>query len=387
MLYFELVMSGYVPYQELKTASTASFRVGEIPTRGVRMQKVSVIIPTYNRAQLLQEAVASALKQTSPVHEIIIVDDGSTDETAKVVSSMPSPVCYIHQQNSGLSAARNRGAAIATGEYLAFLDSDDLWEPEKLEIQLAVLQSYNDIRWCVTNCVIIDFDGTVSRHRLGFEGLFSMFADIGISAHTFFAQSLEKVTVEVGGEAIPAFVGDMFGPLFHGNFCSPVSLLIHRELWDHMGGFDELFQVAEETEFFHRLAGMAPGAIVMTPLIRVRQGHDSIISSKNTIRLIRNALVSIDRAAERRKKLTAGEQVAFVEGKQRLLERLAWAHLTNLDGKETRKVISSISPSSRWRLRIVMIYLASFFPSPILHLLHQSKRFFQHVNRMIHSEA
>ena len=344
------------------------------------MERVSVMIPTYNRARLLLEAVVSALAQTSPVHEIVIVDDGSTDDTAKVVSSMPPPVRYIYQRNSGLSAARNRGANAATGEYLAFLDSDDLWEPGKLEIQLAVLQSCKTTRWCVTNCVIIDFDGTVSRHRQGFEGLFPMYTEIGISAQTFFGKSLKKVTLEVGSQTIPAFVGDMFGPLFHGNFCSPVSLLIHRELWDRMGGFDELFQVAEETEFFHRLAGIEPGAIVMTPLIRVRQGHDSIISSKNTIRLIRNALVSIDRAAHSRKMLTADEQVDYMEGKQRLLARMAWAHLTNLDGKEVRKTISTMALPSRRRLRIVIIYVASFFPPSILHLLHKSKRLLRQVN-------
>lgn len=344
------------------------------------MERVSVIIPTYNRAKLLTEAVASALAQTSPVHEIVIVDDGSTDDTAKVVSSMPPPVRYIYQRNSGLSASRNRGANAATGEYLAFLDSDDLWEPEKLEIQLAVLQSCNAIRWCVTNCVIIDFDGTVSRHRQGFEGLFPMFTDIGISAQTFFAKSLEKVSVEVRGQSIPALVGDMFGPLFYGNFCSPVSLLIHRELWNRMGGFDELFQVAEETEFFHRLASMEPGAIVMTPLIRVRQGHDSIISSKNTIRLIQNALKSIDRAAERRNMLTASEQIAYADGKQMLLARLAWAHLTNLNGKETRKIISTMASNKRWQRRIGTIYIASFLPSPILHLLHQLKQLLRKMN-------
>jgi len=343
-------------------------------------QRVSVIIPAYNRAKLLQEAVASALAQTSPVHEIVIVDDGSTDDTAEVVSSMPPPVRYIYQKNSGLSAARNRGANDATGEYLAFLDSDDLWEPGKLEIQLAVLQSCKAIRWCVTNCVIIDLDGTVSCLRQEFEGLFPMFTEIGISADTFFTRSLKKVTVEVGGQATHAYVGDMFGPLFYGNFCSPVSLLIHRELWDRVGGFDELFQVAEETEFFHRLAGMEPGAIVMTPLIRVRQGHDSIISSKNTIRLIQNALTSIDRAAERRNMLTASEQIAYADGKQILLARLAWAHLTNLNGKETRKTISTMASNKRWQRRIGTIYIASFLPSSILSLLHQSKQLIRKMN-------
>ena len=341
------------------------------------MQRVSVIIPTFNRARFLQESVASVLAQTSPVHEIIIVDDGSTDETADVVSSMPSTVRYICQQNSGPSAARNRGAAISTGEYLAFLDSDDLWESDKIEIQLGVLQSCTEVRWCVTNCMIVSLDGTPSKQQQGFESLFPMFMEIGISAQDFFAQFLKTITVGVGGKEIRPFVGDLFGPLFYGNFCSPVSLLIHRELWETVCGFDESIQVAEDTEFFHRLAGRAPGAILMAPLIRVRRGHESLTSSKNTICLIRNALVSIDRAAASRQALTAVEQKAYCEGKQRLLARLAWAHLTNLDGKEARIAISSMALPWRRRRHIETIYLASFLPAPILRFMHQTKRRFR----------
>jgi len=292
---------------------------------------------------------------------------------------MPPPVRYIHQQNSGPSAARNRGASTATGEYLAFIDSDDLWEPEKLEIQLGVLQSCNEVRWCVTNCMIIDRDGITSRNKQGFEALFPMFTEIGISARSFFAQFLKEVTVEIGVKAIPAFAGDMFVPLFHGNFCSPVSLLIHRELWDFVGGFDESLQVAEDTEFFHRLAGKAPGTIIMTPLTRVRRGHKSLVSSINTCRLIQNALISIDRAAASRQQLTAVEQVAYMEGKQRLLARLAWAHLTNLEGKEARKTISTIALPWRRKRRIVAIYLASYLPTIIHRFLHQLKRLLRRI--------
>ena len=346
------------------------------------MPSVSVIIPTYNRARLLQEAVASALAQTSSVHEIIIVDDGSTDNTADVVSSMPPKVLYIHQQNSGLSAARNRGAAIATGEYLAFLDSDDLWEPEKLEIQLAVLQSCPGVMWGVTNCSIINIDGSIAKNQ-GFEALFPLFKETGIPPKNFFAQFLREVKIKVGDNSVQAFVGDMFGPLFYGNFCSPVSLLIHRELWDRLGGFDELFRVAEETEFFHRLAGVAQGAIVMAPLIRVRRGHDSIISSKNTIRLIQNALISIDRAAQYRQVLATFEKVSYLEGKQRLQTSLAWAYLTNLDRKGARNVISTMAPSWWRQYRNVLIYIASFFPGTMLRLLHQIKQFLRQVTRGI----
>ncbi len=99
---------------------------------------VSVVIPSYNRAGWLPAAVGSVLAQTHPATEILIVDDGSTDNSAEVCAAFPAPVRYIRQQNAGVSAARNRGMREATGEFIALLDSDDLWLPEKLAVQLAL---------------------------------------------------------------------------------------------------------------------------------------------------------------------------------------------------------------------------------------------------------
>src|SRR6185295_19151753 len=94
--------------------------------------KISVIIPAYNQARWLPECIESALQQTLTAHEIIVVDDGSTDDTREVVSRYP--VRHIYQKNAGVSAARNRGIQEATGEWIALLDGDDYWLPRKLEL-------------------------------------------------------------------------------------------------------------------------------------------------------------------------------------------------------------------------------------------------------------
>jgi glycosyltransferase involved in cell wall biosynthesis len=101
--------------------------------------RVSVIIPTYNSGPLAVEAVASVLAQTRPADEVLVIDDGSTDDTAERVSAFGPPVRYICKENGGVATARNRGVAEATGEVIAFLDADDVWHPRKLELQLLAL--------------------------------------------------------------------------------------------------------------------------------------------------------------------------------------------------------------------------------------------------------
>lgn len=107
--------------------------------------RVSVVIPTYNSATLTAETVASVLAQTAPADQILVVDDGSTDDTAQRIRSFGSPVRYLFQHNAGPSAARNRGVSAATGEWVAFLDGDDVWHPRKLELQKAALARRPDL--------------------------------------------------------------------------------------------------------------------------------------------------------------------------------------------------------------------------------------------------
>ncbi|MCP4711182.1 MAG: glycosyltransferase family 2 protein, partial [Planctomycetes bacterium] len=106
---------------------------------------ISVIIPTFNRANYIEEAVNSVLSQTYDAIELIIIDDGSTDNTRQLLSEYGDELRYYRQDNQGIAAARNRGVTHATGDYLAFLDSDDIWMKDKLQRQMAVLEQIPQI--------------------------------------------------------------------------------------------------------------------------------------------------------------------------------------------------------------------------------------------------
>ncbi len=123
------------------------------------MPLVSVIIPTYNRADLIGEAVTSVLNQTFDDFEVIVVDDGSTDNTKEAIDRIEGPIRYIYQENKGLSGARNPGIDVAGGEYIAFLDSDDLWLPEKLAEQVRLLDQNSSAGFVYTDYEFVDGDG------------------------------------------------------------------------------------------------------------------------------------------------------------------------------------------------------------------------------------
>ena len=108
--------------------------------KGTMLPRISVIIPAYNAGRYLAEAIQSVLAQTLSVHEIIVADDGSADNTAAVALSFPAPVRYHLNPHEGTAAARNQGVRVAQGEWLAFLDADDLWQPDKLAAQMALFQ-------------------------------------------------------------------------------------------------------------------------------------------------------------------------------------------------------------------------------------------------------
>ncbi len=336
---------------------------------------VSVIIPSYNRAEWLPATVASVLAQTHPATEILIIDDGSTDNTREVCAGFPAPVRYIRQANAGVGAARNHGMREARGEYVALVDSDDVWEPAKLEVQTALHRLRPEIGWSVTNALTIGLDGVALPGRQGFERNFSLFDGLGVGADEFFARWFERIPFEAAGTRHLAWVGDAFAPLFLGNFTSPTCAVLARSLIERVGGFDERFRLAEETEYFHRVAALAPLGVITTPLFRWRVGQViSLVSAQNVVTLIQNALVSGSRAAKLRVPLPPAAEATCQQGRRRLLTELAYTQLSLKDGAAARATVREARLAGARGGKLALIAALAHLPAPALALLHALKR-------------
>ncbi len=337
------------------------------------MRTVSVVVPTYNRAELLRQTIQSILAQTVLPLEVIVVDDGSTDHTPEVCTSFGESIRYARQGNQGLSMARNAGIRISRGDWIAFCDSDDLWRPRKLEVQLAALDS-TGADWSVTDFGSIGPDGDrLSDDDESFSQAFALFEDTGVTPARHFGRWLEARKISVGEDSIIAYTGDAFGLLFEGNFALPSTSMVARNLIDKAGCFDKRFR-AEETEFFHRIAAYGTVTIVMKQLADYRIGHTSLIGG-DAIPFIEDAIRSLESASSLRPRLSAAERGALREGRRQLHMRLAYARLSSFDGAGARRALYDVLPESsilspRW----TAIMLASLLPDAALRSLHWAKR-------------
>ncbi len=206
--------------------------------------KVSVIIPTFNRAAFLKEAIDSVLSQSYRDFELIVVDDGSTDSTREILQDYQG-LTYLYQENRGVSAARNKGIQAAQGEYIAFLDSDDLWTRHKLQIQVAWMEANPEIPACYTDEIWI---------RQG-----------------------KRVNPMKKHQKYSGWIFDKCLPLC---IISPSSILIRRELLQQVGGFDESLPVCEDYDLWLRITKDYPIHFIPKPLIIKRGGHPDQLSHR-----------------------------------------------------------------------------------------------------------
>lgn len=210
------------------------------------MPEVSVIIPTYNRSCMLAQAMRSVLAQTHRDFELVIVDDGSTDNTRDVVEGFGDPrIRYIWQENQERSAARNRGVAEASCDLAAFLDSDDLWFPEKLEVQLPVFREGRDVGLVYSYCVRIDERGDFPYPQDFLRD------DTGVA------------------------IQNMHSALLAGNAVLTPSVIVRKELFELAGGFDRSLSTSEDWDLWIRLSELCDFGFVPRPLaaFRVHPGN------------------------------------------------------------------------------------------------------------------
>ena len=209
------------------------------------LTKVTVIIPTFNRGYCLAESIQSVLDQSFTDFELIVVDDGSTDNTPEVMNQFSDIHKISMKKNRGVSFARNRGMEQARGEWIAFLDSDDLWERHKLVTQMKWVERHPDCHAVYTDEIWIRNGVRVNpmnKHR--------------------------------------KYSGDIFRYCLPLCIVSPSSVLLRAELLNEVGGFDESMPVCEDYDLWLRIAIRFPFHFIEEKLIVKRGGHEDQLSRK-----------------------------------------------------------------------------------------------------------
>lgn len=202
------------------------------------MTTISAVIPTYNYGRFLREAIDSALTQTHPALEVIVVDDGSTDDTPQVLASYGNRIRAIRQPNQGVGAARNTGIAAARGEYVAFLDSDDIWKPEKLERDAARFNADPGLGLVHCGAELFDSTGkTLSVSQPLLEGWVAL--DL---------LRLDRQVIAAPGSGT----------------------MVPRRVAEEIGGFDGRLQPSEDWDFCYRVATRYRVGVVPEALVRYR---------------------------------------------------------------------------------------------------------------------
>lgn len=206
---------------------------------------ISVIIPTFNRAGRIGRAVKSVLSQTLQPDEIIVIDDGSSDETSSVIEQYLPTVKYHRQGNKGVSSARNAGIRMAKGDWIAFLDSDDEWFPEKSSEQMKALSGNLDMKICHSNEIWYRNGRRVNPKK-----------------------KHEKVGGYIYRKCLPLCI------------ISPSSVMIHKGIFDEVGLFDESLPVCEDYDLWLRICSKWPVLYLKEYLIIKYGGHEDQLSRK-----------------------------------------------------------------------------------------------------------
>jgi glycosyltransferase involved in cell wall biosynthesis len=206
--------------------------------------KVSVVIPTYDRIETLPRSLDSVINQTFSDWELIVVDDGSIDGTDKMILRDYPAVRLHRQENGGVSSARNSGVALTSGEWIAFLDSDDAWLPEKLERQLSALANEPELRLSHTDEIWIRNGKRVNQPK-----------EYAKSGGAIYRRCLPLCCI------------------------CPSSVLLRRDLFDEIGGFDETLPVCEDYDLWLRITAREPVHYLDQALVRKYGGHKDQLST------------------------------------------------------------------------------------------------------------
>jgi glycosyltransferase involved in cell wall biosynthesis len=314
---------------------------------------IDVILPAYNGSRVIRKAIESALAQDVPLR-LIVVDDGSSDDSAAVARSYGPGITVITQANRGVSGARNTGLAAARAPYVALLDQDDAWQPGKLARQLELIQAHRDVGLVFTDMLLLNGDGTIVED--GFLRTTPPYAalegqSLGDSAY---------LLPETLGEAVVRF-----------NFISPSTVLLRRQAVQEIGGFDEAFRYCDDAECWMRLLSRWRGIAIEERLVLslVWEGN----ASKRGDRLALERIRIGEKVAAHPELFPAGTADYFRIERPVSYYRLGMGALHAGDTRTARRhLVTSLHEKAK--LRTALALGAALLPGPVRGALLRLKR-------------
>jgi glycosyltransferase involved in cell wall biosynthesis len=251
---------------------------------------VSIVIPTYNRAALVCRAVESALAAADREDEILVIDDASTDNTAEVLARFGDRIRYIKAPHGGAGAARNLGVAASAHRLVAFLDSDDEWLADKLQLQRTVMHHRPEVMYCFSDFAVRDRSGrTLARYLKNWHRDPRPWDQILGPAFRYSSIA----PLPRGRDDFPVYVGDLYLPLLSRLYIGTFTLLFRKDLPGGVPQFPTDLPTYEDWQFFGELARRGPGAYLDCETA-VQHGHDlprltdadALVEATTRIRLI-----------------------------------------------------------------------------------------------------
>jgi len=317
---------------------------------------VSVIIPTYNRGEFLRRGINSALEVCAEDDEIIVVDDGSTDQTRALVESVSDPrLLYVHQENSGVATARNHGMELASNDLIAFLDDDDEWHPAKLTVQIALLAKHPEAVASFTNFWITDQQGNRTNDYLLHWG----------QPLQDWNQMLGKTRtfrLEGTGEEFDYYLGEHYFNMMQDDYILPSTLIIDRSRFREPLHFLDGFKRMESWLFSSQVCRQGPVIYVDYDLACQHGDADNRLTAIPIVETVLSRLYVLENEFGKRTDFTEEQQRAFA---QRLSEEVNVLFKSAMRSKTTNR--RQIFRANKHHGGVIAF--AAKLPDPVLSLL------------------
>lgn len=354
-------------------------------TDGAKMNRdpiVSVIVPTYNCARYIEKAIDSALRQTCRNIEVLVIDDGSTDDTQERLKRFGDGIRYIRKNKQGLSKSRNMGMDLSRGEFIAFLDADDVWNENKLEIQLECFREVPEIDMVFTNFSRIDAEGNVVRERYE-ENAFPVFRDYGLSMEKIFGEKRSIRAGNFGGDEAQhtLYFGQAFYQLCKGNFILPSTTLFRRRCIESAGiRWNEDFHCATDQHFHLHFARHFPIAYLDAVTAQYRiAGGNSVSSNRNIPQLIQNTIRTIEELHELDDGLRSAHEGLYDTVIGNHYAKLAYYYLSELDRANAKRyALLSFGHKPAPNKNVITLAM-SFVPTGLLSIVKNLKSRFPRI--------